>query len=236
MMENKILDVGCGYGFNVYNLSKNKKNDVIGIDLFSDNINICKKRYPGLNFMQMDITRLEFEDKLFDNIYAIEVLEHVDNLVDALNEIKRVLKCGGKLIISVPYEKSERFLLKLRPIYFQEIHHVRIFQGKELENTINELGFKLKIKKGRSFLNHIELYYLFKRSHKGDSQVHVGNWRDTIFGVLLHCFLALFDIELFKTPIKYFPIWIVTLPIGCIINFFGNKFFPKSIYYEFEKL
>jgi hypothetical protein len=38
-----------------------------------------------------------------------------------------------------------------------------------------------------------------------------------------------------KTPLKYIPLWIITLPIGWLINSVGNMYFPKSFYYEFIK-
>jgi len=58
---------------------------------------------------------------------------------------------------------------------------------------------------------------------------------DTYFTKFVFVFMLLFDPFILKTPLKYFPIWVFTLPIGMFINFFGNKIFPRSVYYEFIK-
>lgn len=235
MITKKILEIGSGQGFNTYLLSKIKHNKVIGIDLSKEDIKISRKRYPEVDFIVMNAENLSFSNNYFDTVYAIEVLEHVDSLDKVLNEIKRVLKKGGKLIVSVPYYKSEEWLLKLRPTYFQEIHHVRIFKKNELENLLKNKAFILdkKIKKG--FLQHMELFFLFKRKINSRTQVSIGSWRDNIWTKSLHAVILYFDPLVLKTPLVYFPIWIMTIPIGILINSVGNIFFPKSYYYEFIK-
>lgn len=230
-----ILDVGCGQGFQSYVLSKNKNNRVVGIDISKENIEISHKRYPRVNFLVMNAGKMNFKKNHFDEIYAIEVLEHVNNLEKVLNEITRVLKVGGKLIVSVPYYKSEIWLIKLRPTYFKEIHHVRIFKDNELESLCKKSNLVLKKKKRTGFIQHIELYFLFKRKIKSSTQVSIGSWRDNFFTMTLHASLGFFDPMVLKTPLVYFPIWIVGIPIGFVINIFGNHLFPKSLYYEFIK-
>jgi len=58
---------------------------------------------------------------------------------------------------------------------------------------------------------------------------------EIIYNESLHAIMLYFDPLVLKTPLVYFPIWIITLPVGAIINYFGNIFFPKSFYYEFIK-
>ncbi len=230
-----ILEIGCGQGFNSFLLSKNRSNKVTGIDLSKRDITIAKKRYPHVNFKIMNAEKLKFKNNYFHTIYAIEILEHVDNLDKVLNEVKRVLKKEGKLIISVPHYKSEKWLLKLRPSYFKEIHHVRIFKEKELDRILINKGFILDKKARKGFLQHIELYFLFKRKIKSKTQVSIGSWRDNIWTKTLHAIMLYFDPLVLKTPLVYFPVWILTLPIGLLINSIGNIYFPKSFYYEFIK-
>lgn len=231
-MRKKILEIGCGQGFNTYCLSKH--NDVIGIDISKEDIAISKKRYPDVDYRVMDMEGLQFKDDYFDEVYAMDTLEHIDNFDRVIGEIKRVLKSSGKFIVNIPYWKSEYFLLKIRPTYFEEIHHVKIFGKGELENLLSKKGFRL-IKKARTgFLNHIFQYYMFKRKIRNKSQLGIGNWRDNWKTKSLFIVLMLFDAQLFKTPLKYFPIWILTFPIGLIIGCIGNIFFPKSLFYIFK--
>ena len=230
-----ILEIGCGQGFNTQILAKNKKNDVIGIDLSKDEIKIARKRYKTVRFEVMNAENLKFKDNTFDKIYAIQILEHVDNLSKVLDEISRVLKPRGKVIISVPYHKSEKWLLKIRPTYFKEIHHVRIFKENELERLCKKRNLFLKMKKQAGFLQHIELYLLFKRKVNSKTQVSIGSWRDNIGTKFVHVTMLCFEPLCLSTPLKYFPLWIITIPLGSAVNNIGNIFFPKSLDYEFIK-
>jgi len=227
----KILDLGCGQGHGTYVLSKNNK--VIGIDIAKDDIVIAKSRYPKVDYRIMSAEKLKFRDKFFDEIYCMDVFEHLDNLPPVINQIKRVLKKNGILKINIPYWKSEKWLLKLRPSYFKEIHHVRIFKETELEDTLSTYGFEMIEKKRINFLTHIEHYFMFKRKKTKKSQLGIGNWRDNWFTFSLHLTLLYFSKSVLDTPLKYFPIWIITIPIGEVINYFGNKTFPKTVNYVF---
>lgn len=230
----KILEIGSGEGFNSYALGK-KGNEVIGIDLSQKNIAISKKRYPNVTFLLMDAERLKFKSESFDEVYAMDILEHVDNLNKVLESVKRVLKKKGRFVVNIPYHKSEHWLLKIRPTFHKEIHHVRIFGENELEKTMKKIRFMLLKKEKRDFLQHIELYFLFKRKIRSKTQVSIGSWRDNPFTIFIHVAVLYFNPAVLKTPLIYFPIWVFTVPIGEFINFFGNKIFPRSVYYEFIK-
>jgi 2-polyprenyl-3-methyl-5-hydroxy-6-metoxy-1,4-benzoquinol methylase len=235
MEKKKILEIGCGQGFNTYILSKDKINTVTGIDLSNTDIKIAKKRYPGVDFRIMNAERLAFKGNKFDKVIALQILEHVDNLDKVLSEIARVLKLKGKLVASIPFHKSERWLLKVRPTYFKEIHHVRVFKYTELEKLCQDKRLIMIKKKRVGFLQHIELYLLFKRKISSNNQTSIGSWRDTFWTKTVHAVMLFFDPVCLQTPLKYFPIWIVTIPFGFIVNYLGNIFFPKSLDYEFIK-
>ncbi len=231
----KVLEIGCGQGFFSSVLSSSKDKKITGIDLSSKDIDIAKKRYPHINFLWMNAEKLKFKKDMFDEIYALDVLEHVDNLERVLSEVSRVIKKGGLFYVNIPAEKSEKWLLKLRPNYFKEIHHVRIFKNEQLDNYLKGKEFILIKKKPRGFIQHIELYYLFTSKNKANSQLSVGNWRSNWMSKFVHITLLFFDPIVLKTPLRYLPIWLITLPLGSIVNGIGNKFFPKSIYYIFKK-
>ncbi len=233
----KILDAGCGVGRYIYNLSKKNPEDQFwGIDIGSNNIAEASQNFPQINFQIMSVEKLTFPDNFFDMIISRDVLEHVDNPDKALDEMIRVLANEGKLIIKIPGEKSENWLLKIRPGYFAEIHHLRIFSGTQLEDMVTTRGLVLTKKENQGFFDHFFLFFLFKTTVASESQLALGTWKEHWWGWFVAPIHAFLKPELvFHTWLKYVPIWIVTLPIGYVINFFGNKFMPKSIYYEFIK-
>ena len=232
-MAKRILDLGCGQGYNTRYLSK--RNQVIGIDISAEDIAIAERKFPKVDFRVMDGGALQFETNYFDEIYAQDALEHLDNIESAIKEVKRVLNPGGRFTVTIPYWKSEKWLLKIRPTYFEEIHHVRIFGDGELEGLLSKYGFTMIKKRRIGFLSHIFQYYMFKRKTKKKSQLGIGLWSDSWQATFLFVALLFFDTQVFKSPLKYVPIWIITMPIGLVINFFGNIFFPKTIYYQFKK-
>ncbi len=232
-MRKKILEIGCGEGVNASHLSK--YNDIIGIDMSEENIVVARRKFPGVDYRVMNTENLGFANNYFDQIYALDVLEHVDNLDRVIAEAWRVLRPGGEFIVNIPYWKSEKWLLKLRPTYFNEIHHCRIFEENSLEELLEGKNFSLMKKNRVGFLSHVYLYYMFKRTPVGKTQLGIGDWRDNWKTKLLSIILMFFDERLFKTPIKYCPVWLITLPIGLMINCFGNIFFPKALFYKFKK-
>jgi len=81
------------------------------------------------------IEDLGFENDFFDEIYCFDVLEHVENLDLVMKTIKSLLKNEGLLYVEVPYDASEKMLLRVNPNYHREIGHVRIFEFKTIRKT-----------------------------------------------------------------------------------------------------
>jgi len=76
-----------------------------GIDLSTISIGVCKKHFELYdkkgNIINMDVENLMFEDNAFDLIYSWGVLHHTPNMEKAIDEVYRVLKPGGKIIIMI---------------------------------------------------------------------------------------------------------------------------------------
>lgn len=93
-----ILDIGCGNGRNMQNPNYN----FIGLDICHEFINICKKR--GMNCIYGDMCNIPIETNSIDAIISIASFHHLSNKerrITALNEMKRVLKPNGKILLSV---------------------------------------------------------------------------------------------------------------------------------------
>jgi 2-polyprenyl-3-methyl-5-hydroxy-6-metoxy-1,4-benzoquinol methylase len=97
----KILDYGCGRGYFTHYLAS-KGNEVYGVDISEENIEYGRKHFPEVKYVLSSALPLQFEDGFFDEIYLMDVLEHVDDLHATLTEVTRLLTKGGKLTINVP--------------------------------------------------------------------------------------------------------------------------------------
>ncbi len=93
----KVLDVGCGTG---RHLSKfNRDNTLYGIDWSSEMLAVAQQVNPNANFKVASAESLPYDSNMFDVVYSIRVLQHLRNQEQAIREIIRVAKPGGKIII-----------------------------------------------------------------------------------------------------------------------------------------
>jgi len=100
----KVLDYGCGAGELVEELQKDKV-DAYGCDVFYEGGDSSASVRPTLmnsTIRRMERGRIPFDDGTFDYVISKEVMEHVENLDEALAEIHRVLKPGGKVLSLFP--------------------------------------------------------------------------------------------------------------------------------------
>lgn len=98
-----VLDVGCGDGLFLKLVNQQKKTTGVGVDLSE---NAIKKALEDNNqsikfhVFDLDSGKLPFEDNAFDEVVALDVLEHSLEPTEFLKEMSRVSKC--RLIIGVP--------------------------------------------------------------------------------------------------------------------------------------
>lgn len=97
----RILEVGVGGEGGLIYLLK-EKNDVHGGDVSDAAIRNCRRFGLDVTKINLDKDKLLFDDNSFDVIFALEVFEHFSNPQYALEELRRVLKPGGTLLISTP--------------------------------------------------------------------------------------------------------------------------------------
>ena len=228
MPEKMILDYGCGLGGNFPMLSQ--RGNYVGVDVMPENIGYAQNRYGNQYFQLTSGDKLSFPDRYFDEIHTYDVLEHVENFGLTIAELNRVLKPGGQIFLTVPAEKSEKVLQKIKPNYFDEVGHKRIVDVGRLVEWLKKNNFLiLKNNKVRG-VEAAVLSLVFK--HRGKRQAVNFQTGSPQFSKLLVAFIWLFDFRLFRTKLKYlFFLYIFTLPIGWLIS----QFFPKSIYIVAQK-
>ena len=111
----KILDAGCGITFFPYFLKD--KFSGINLDLL-DYSKSAEKFYRDSNFkfINSDLNSIDIKDESYDLIYSISTLEHIDTYSHVIQELIRILKPGGKLIITFDVSFSPRDLINTKNV------------------------------------------------------------------------------------------------------------------------
>lgn len=150
----KVLDIGCGEG-KIWQLLPNL--DVTGLDILPKNLDKAKKY---LKPVKGRAENLPFQDNVFDLVVASEILEHLFLPEKALREIKRVLKPGGKAIITFPNTGSLQIRLGLmiwgqNPTinYPTNKLHLRFFALDDFKKMLENTDLQIQKIRGSSFLS-----------------------------------------------------------------------------------
>ncbi|MFY8238264.1 MAG: class I SAM-dependent methyltransferase, partial [Ilumatobacteraceae bacterium] len=150
----KFLDAGAGFGRHAFEAARNGAT-VFALDYAADEVTMTRatfgamieaKEIPASGFggvLQGDATRLPFADNTFDRVVTSEVLEHIQNDVNAISELHRVLKPGGTLGVTVPTWWPEKINWMLSDEYHAPKSvggHVRIYSATELKAKLRSAG------------------------------------------------------------------------------------------------
>jgi SAM-dependent methyltransferase len=131
--ERRLLDVGCGSGAMLAHLER--YGSPTGIE--SDEETVRQSRLRGTDAVQLgNAPPLPFEPDTFDVVTALDVLEHVDDDVELLREIRRTLRPGGLLLLSVP---AYQFLWGLQD---EVAHHRRRYIAREVRERVVAAGLE----------------------------------------------------------------------------------------------
>ncbi|MEZ5558866.1 MAG: class I SAM-dependent methyltransferase [Pseudomonadales bacterium] len=147
----RVLDLGCGEGRHAITAYLEAPVQVLGIDLSAPDLATAVERAAQflrhdddrqLSWIRASGLQLPFADASFDKVICAEVLEHVPDYPGVLKEIRRVLKPGGLLAVSVPRFGPEWLCWRLSRAYHEvEGGHIRIFRSSQLRDAIERQGF-----------------------------------------------------------------------------------------------
>jgi ubiquinone/menaquinone biosynthesis C-methylase UbiE len=137
-----VLDVGCGGGKTISRLAQlAPQGKVFGVDYsiemvkFSKKINKMLIAQNRVEIIEGSVEKMSFKDNFFDLVTAFETYYFWTNLSDALKEINRALKPGGKLLL------VNELLCGVTPAKLIEETHVKLFPLEEIQNVMQSVGF-----------------------------------------------------------------------------------------------
>lgn len=140
--QSRVLEIGCASGFFVSEVRKHVKT-AIGIELTNEYVNYAKGK--GLDVRSsLD----EVDDGSCDLVFMFHVLEHIDDPVQFLKEVKNKLALGGTLIVEVP--NVDDILVSVYKIkghldFYWEIAHNYYFSKTTLGKVMKNAGYRYEI-------------------------------------------------------------------------------------------
>jgi ubiquinone/menaquinone biosynthesis C-methylase UbiE len=161
----KVLEVGCGDGRSIKDILE-VTTDIIGIDHDETAVKDAKENFkdqPKIEILDADARNLPFEDNSFDFVLCLTTFANFgESKFKALNEMKRVLKTDGNIIISVFSEEAFEERMKIYKKLNCPIEEIKgttvIFADELIDNTSEQFSEKeLKEIFNKANLNIIEI-------------------------------------------------------------------------------
>jgi SAM-dependent methyltransferase len=142
----RVLDIGCGYEATLLRSLADRIASGTGVDL---HVSEAAARVPNLDFIESSIEEAlpTIRDESMDVVFAISVLEHLADPLEALQHASRVLVDDGALVVNVPTWRGKRFLelsafrLGLSPAVEMDDHKM-YYDKRDLWPLLVRAGFR----------------------------------------------------------------------------------------------
>jgi 2-polyprenyl-3-methyl-5-hydroxy-6-metoxy-1,4-benzoquinol methylase len=151
--QTRVLDVGCGPGpLEVYLYDRGFRQ-VEAVDYAEEGIKRAKTETPGFNYRVADIEELTsiYESNSFDLVFCLQVLEHLDNYMQVIQDMISLLDEKGVLMLSVPWDHCK-----------DNEWHVNHFLPADFERIAQSMGMTL-ITTERFGENDLQLLAIMRR-------------------------------------------------------------------------
>lgn len=140
-IHGRVADVGCGSGVFLKMMATLADVSLYGIDFSVSSVTRSRRCATSSVFSVSDIYHLGCRDKTFDTVICMETLEHLDRVSEALNELLRICRKGGYVIITIPNGVYDDYvghlnfwsehdfrtvLVKQDMVHFQYLHERKI--------------------------------------------------------------------------------------------------------------
>jgi len=129
----RILDAGCGSGRNMVELARH--GTVTGVELADASVSLARERGAG-EVIAGSVLEMPFEADSFDLAASLDVIEHLEDDLAALRELRRVVAPGGSLLVTVPAYQW------LWSGHDEINHHFRRYTRRSLQRAGEEAGWQ----------------------------------------------------------------------------------------------
>lgn len=172
-------------------MTKMKKlNFGCGEKILPGYVNIDIVQLPGVDIViNLDKTPYPFQDNEFDEIYADNVIEHLKSFIEVIEELQRILKPGGKLIIKVPHFSSHDA--------WAHPQHTRAFTYESFDFFVR--GTRRHKTDGRCFPKNFRR--IKRKKLVFEKGLHPANWHNYIIEMIANSIPVWYE----KTPLRMFP-------------------------------
>jgi len=139
-----VLDAGCGVGYGSALMRDAGAAQVTGVDIDEDAIGAARRRGgEAIEFLACDIADMPLEDSSFDVVVCFEAIEHVQDQSRTLDELRRVLRPTGLLVMSSPN----------RHVYEQgNPYHTHEYTPEELSEVLGERFANVQLRRQQAWL------------------------------------------------------------------------------------
>lgn len=154
----RVLDVGMGTG-NFLKFAMASGYQGYGIDFDHDAVSTAEKTFGLKNVCVLDLdgALIKFGENFFDAVTLFQVLEHLDQPKESISKIRRLLKPGGYLAISVPYRNAPDYL---KP-HDKPPRHLTRWNRTAMKNFLENQGFEV----ARMKIIPVSIPYLITKFH-----------------------------------------------------------------------
>src|SRR5437867_11345440 len=145
-----ILDYGCGNGDVLAEMRLiNPRGRYIGSDVSETALGAARERLPDVVFHHLrDGGRVPLQDRSVDFIFCSEVIEHVYDTETTFGEFSRLLRPGGRILITTPYHGLLKNLLLVLLAFDRHFDptgpHIRFFTTRSLLKCLGNVGMNVE--------------------------------------------------------------------------------------------
>ena len=150
----KILELATGCGRFGVSIAKDLPNSKVYVsDVLEESLELAKKLAEEMNvhnidFSVQDCMHISFEDNFFDVVFADALIQHLPQDNNAVREMARVLKPGGRMILAVVNKWNFHMLYKLLMGRRYNYGYEKSYSRKELRQIVKNNGMKVEAEDG----------------------------------------------------------------------------------------